>query len=57
MEQKHGLVGNLCTLMSWMFTVVKPESIPIVCSLITSILAWVNYYYQIKKNRKNEKGF
>lgn len=52
MEHKNTILGHLMTAMSWMFTVLKPETIPIILSSIASAMAIVNYYYSIKKNRK-----
>lgn len=52
MEHRNAALGHLCHIMSWMFTVIKPEAIPIVLSCITSVMAAVNYYYSIKKNRQ-----
>lgn len=52
MEQKHVILGHLMTAMSWMFTVLKPEAIPVILSCITSIMGAVNYYYSIKKNKQ-----
>lgn len=52
MEHKNAAIGHLMTAMSWMFTVLKPEMIPIILSCITSALGAINYYYSIKKNRQ-----
>lgn len=52
MDHKNTILGHICTLMSWMFTVIKPEVIPIILSCVSSTLAAINYYYSIKKNRK-----
>jgi len=53
MEQHDGLVSNFCIIMK--LSELQPETIRIICGVITSVLGWINYYYQIKKNKKNEK--
>lgn len=52
METKHQFLGHLCTIMSWMFTALKPEAIPIILSCISSIMAIRNYYYSTRKIKK-----
>jgi hypothetical protein len=52
MDQKHAIVGHVCTAMSWLFVTIRPESIPVILSCITSVLGALNYYYSIKNNRK-----
>lgn len=52
MDHKNTLLGHICTLMSWMFTAIKPEMITVTLSCILSIMGIINYYFAIKKNRK-----
>lgn len=53
MNEKNAFFGHLLTGMSWMFTAIKPEMIPVLLSCITSVMGAVNYYYSIKKNKKS----
>lgn len=52
MENEKAFIGHITTITGWMFTVVNPSVIPITLSCVASIMACVNYYYSIKKNRK-----
>jgi len=52
MNEKNHLFGHLFAVMSWMFTAVSPNMIPIILSCVTSVMGAVNYYYSIKKNKQ-----
>jgi hypothetical protein len=51
----NGNTGHVYMVVSWLFGFVGAVSwniIPIILSSAASIMAIVNYYYQIKKNKK-----
>lgn len=54
MDNGRAFLGHLGTIMGWMFAMVNPSVIPIVLSSIASVMACINYYFSIKKNRDNE---
>lgn len=48
--------GHVLTIISWLLGFIGAVSwniVPIVLSSAASIMAIINYYYQIKKNRKS----
>lgn len=56
-NQHHGqgAIGYVLTGFSWVAAFISLTSlsiIPIILSSVASILACVNYYYQIRKNKK-----
>jgi hypothetical protein len=55
MTHDNGSIGSMGLIIGWIFaffTWVNPSIIPIILSAAASIMACVNYYYQIKKNKK-----
>jgi hypothetical protein len=50
----HPTVGPVGLIFGWMLgfiAFISVEKVPIILSSIASLMAIVNYYYQIKKNK------
>lgn len=52
MNQQHALPELITAWIFGFIGFISFNTVPIILSSIASILAIVNYYYQIKKNRK-----
>ena len=58
MKQKmdNGTIGHIGLIYGWILGFIGATSlgiIPIALSSIASLMAIINYYYQIKKNKKD----
>lgn len=54
-DHTNGSIGTMGLIVGWIFTFftwVNPSIIPVILSSVASIMAAINYYYQIKKNKK-----
>jgi hypothetical protein len=52
----HAITGHVGLICGWILGFIGATSlgiVPIVLSSIASLLAIINYYYQIKKNKKD----
>lgn len=55
LEMDNGNTGHVCMIVSWMLGFIGAVSwniVPIILSSVASIMAIINYYYQIKKNKR-----
>jgi hypothetical protein len=55
LEMDNGQMGHVFMVFSWVAGFIGAVSwnvVPIALSSIASVMAIINYYYQIKKNRK-----
>lgn len=54
LEMDNGNTGHFFMVISWLFGFIGAVSwnmLPIFLSSVASVMAIVNYYYQIKKNK------
>lgn len=53
MHNHNSIVGHVSVFLCWAFYSLSPAVIPGVAATLASIMAIINYYYSIKKNRNS----
>lgn len=52
MNNNNSIIGHVSTCLGWMLYSIDPATIPGVLASVASVMAIINYFYSIKKNRK-----